>query len=65
MRTYKISEILYLVIAGISIFKTISLLQIDNTRAYYFFGFAILSVLMALFRRHYRKKFNRRDNTSK
>tara|TARA_B100001989_G_scaffold171514_1_gene123793 strand:+ start:191 stop:388 length:198 start_codon:yes stop_codon:yes gene_type:complete len=65
MKTYKISEILYLVIAGISIYKTISLWQIDNTRAYYFFGFAILSFLMALFRRHYRKKFNRRDNTSK
>ena len=43
MKTYKISEILYLVIAGISLFKTISLWQTDNTRAYYFFGFAIFA----------------------
>jgi len=64
MRTYKISEILYLVIAGISIFKTISLWNINNTRASYFLGFAILSILMALFRRHYRKKFKNRNNTS-
>ena len=45
MRTYKISEILYWVIAGISTFKTISLWNMNNTRAYYFLGFAILSIL--------------------
>ena len=36
----------------------------DQTRAYYFLGFAVLSIFMALFRRHYRKKFNQRDNSS-
>jgi len=64
MKTYKISEILYLVIAGISTYKTITLWGYDQTRAYYFLGFAVLSIFMALFRRHYRKKFNQRDNSS-
>jgi len=64
MKTYKISEVLYWVIAAISIFKLISLWEIDKVRAYYFMGFAILSIFMALFRRYYRKKFNQRDNSS-
>jgi len=64
MKSYKISEILYYVIAGISIYKMISLWGVEQTRAYYFLGFAVLSIFMALFRRHYRKKFNQRDNSS-
>ncbi|MDC1012134.1 hypothetical protein OAQ04_02720 [Flavobacteriaceae bacterium] len=64
MKTYKISEILYWVIAVISTYKTITLWGYDQTRAYYFLGFAVLSIFMALFRRHYRKKFNQRDNSS-
>ncbi|MBF10781.1 MAG: hypothetical protein CMC63_00920 [Flavobacteriaceae bacterium] len=64
MKTYKISEILYLVVALISIYKTITLWDINRTRAYYFILFAVLSILMAIFRRHYRKKFNQRDNPS-
>ncbi|MGA1775576.1 MAG: hypothetical protein ACO39G_00700 [Flavobacteriaceae bacterium] len=65
MKTYKISEVLYWVIAGISLYKTITLWEMEQTRAYYFLGFAVLSIFMALFRRHYRKKFNQRDNSSK
>jgi len=64
MKSYKISEILYYVIAGISSYKCISLWGYDQTRAYYFLGFAVLSIFMALFRRNYRKKFNQRDNSS-
>ena len=65
MKTYKISEVLYWTIAGISIYKVISLWGLDQTRVYYFIGFAVLSVFMALFRRHFRKKFNQRDQNSK
>ena len=45
MKTYKISEVLYWTIAGISIYKFISLWGYDQTRAYYFIGFAVLSIL--------------------
>ena len=64
MKSYKISEILYYVIAVISVYKLLELWVEDQKRALYFLGFAILSIFMALFRRHYRKKFNRRDNSS-
>ena len=64
MKSYKISEILYHVIAVISVYKLLELWAEDQKRALYFLGFAILSIFMALFRRHYRKKFNRRDNSS-
>ncbi|MFL2596364.1 MAG: hypothetical protein ACJ0PR_04715 [Flavobacteriaceae bacterium] len=64
MKSYKISEILYYVIAVISVYKLFDLWAQDYKRALYFLGFAILSIFMALFRRHYRRKFNRRDNSS-
>lgn len=64
MKSYKISEVLYYAIALISIYKMINLWGEEQTRAFYFLGFAVLSIFMALFRRHYRKKFNKRDNSS-
>ena len=63
MKNYRISEILYWVIAVISIYETIGLWEINPYRAYLFIGFSVISVFMALFRRHYRKKFNQRNNT--
>jgi|TARA_B110000240_G_scaffold196344_1_gene248291 hypothetical protein len=63
MKNYRISEILYWVIAVISIYETIGLWEINPSRAYLFIGFSLISVFMALFRRHYRKKFNQRNNT--
>ena len=64
MKSYKISETLYYVIAVISVYKLITLWGEQQTRAFYFLGFAVLSIFMALFRRHFRKKFNQRDNSS-
>ncbi|MDA0774380.1 MAG: hypothetical protein O2914_06500 [Bacteroidetes bacterium] len=61
MKTFIISEILYWVIALISLYKTITLWGNDSERAYLFLGFCALSIFMALFRRHYRKKFNQRS----
>ena len=63
MKNYRISEILYWVIAIISIYETIGLREINPSRAFLFIGFSLISVFMALFRRHYRKKFNQRNNT--
>ena len=33
----------------------------NNNRAYLFLGFSILSVFMALFRRHFRKKYSNKN----
>lgn len=60
MKAYRISEILYLVIAIISVKEAFSLWEIRPEKAYLFIGFAILAVFMFFFRSYYRKKFNRR-----
>lgn len=60
MKTYRISEILYLVIAIVSVKEAVQLWDIRPNKAYLFVGFAFLAVFMFFFRAHYRKKFNRR-----
>ena len=60
MKAYRISEILYIVIAVISVKEAITLWTIRPEKAYLFLGFAALAVFMYFFRSHYRKKFNRR-----
>ena len=64
MKTYRISEILYWIIAVIATYEAIQKWKLDPDRAYLFVGFAVLSVGMALFRRHYRKKFSKRSKSS-
>ncbi len=61
MKYYKVSEWIYLIITIISIVETISLWKIDREKSYFFIVFAILSFSMYLFRRFYRKKFNKRS----
>ena len=61
MKHYIISEIIYWVIAIISIFSFFENRVIDDNRAYIFLGFSILSVFMALFRRHFRKKYSKKN----
>ena len=58
MKNFLISEIIYWVIADISLFSVIENWSINKDRAYIFLGFCILSVFMALFRRHFRKKYS-------
>lgn len=60
MKNFLISEIIYWVIAIISIFSVIENWTINPDRAYIFLGFSILSIFMALFRRHFRKKYSNR-----
>ena len=60
MKNYRISEILYIVIALISIKEAYELWEIRPNKAYLFLGFAVLAIFMYFFRSYYRKKFNRR-----
>jgi len=60
MKHYLISEIIYWVIAIISIFSFFENLGSNDDRAYIFLGFSILSVFMALFRRYFRKKYSKK-----
>jgi uncharacterized membrane protein len=61
MKSYKISEILYWVVALIASYESFSQWDVNRHKAYIFIGFALLSIFMALFRRHFRKKFNNRQ----
>ncbi|MGB1019552.1 MAG: hypothetical protein ACPGVF_00455 [Flavobacteriaceae bacterium] len=65
MKSYRISEIIYWIIALIATYEAYNLWNINPTKAYLFLGFAALSIFMALFRRHFRKKFEQRDNSKK
>ena len=64
MKNYRISEILYGLIAVIATYESFNQWNDNRKKAYIFIGFALLSVFMGLFRRHYRKKFNNRGNSS-
>ncbi len=61
MKHYLISEIIYWVIAIISIFSFFENSGINDNRAYIFLGFSVLSVFMALFRRHFRRKYSKKN----
>lgn len=60
MKLYRISEVLYLVIAVISLFEAYKLWNIRPEKAYLFLGFTALAVFMYFFRKRYREKFNNR-----
>ncbi len=62
MRSFIISEIIYWVIAVISIISVFQYWSINRQKAYIFAFFGILSVFMAMFRRYFRKKYS---NTNK
>ena len=54
------TEYLYLVVAIISVYKTIELWNSDREGTYIFIFFAIVSIGMFIFRRNYRKRFEKR-----
>jgi hypothetical protein len=64
MKAYRISEIAYALIALIASDEAFSLWNINPSKAQMFVGFAVLSVFMFFFRRHYRKKFSNRSKDS-
>jgi len=61
MKHYLISEIIYWVIAIISLLSFFENWGNDQNRSYIFLGFCILSIFMALFRRHFRLKYSKKN----
>jgi len=65
MKRLIISEILYWIIAAISVFKVIQNWTFSRQKAYLFIVFGVVSVFMALFRRHFRNKhYNSKSGNS-
>ncbi|QHI37015.1 hypothetical protein IMCC3317_23860 [Kordia antarctica] len=59
MKILSYTQYVYLIIAALSIYKIIELWN-DGTESYIFIGFAVVSLFMFFFRRHYGKKFEER-----
>ena len=55
----------YLMIAFICLIETFVKWNIDRERAYFFLGFAIFITLVFFFKRHFRKKVEKRNNHNK
>ncbi len=60
IKVLKYTEYLYLIVAVVSIYKIISLWNIERQGTYIFMFFAAVSLGMFFFRRNYRKKFEKR-----
>ncbi len=60
IKILRYTEYLYLAVAIISIYKIAELWNVDRERTYIFIFFAVVSIAMFVFRRNYRKKFERR-----
>tara|TARA_B100000941_G_C28373568_1_gene483449 strand:- start:315 stop:512 length:198 start_codon:yes stop_codon:yes gene_type:complete len=65
MKSYRISEAIYGIIAIISCFEAYTLWNTNTSKSHLFLGFAIISIFMAIFRRHFRKKFDQRAKPKK
>ncbi|MEM6718563.1 MAG: hypothetical protein AAF611_04520 [Bacteroidota bacterium] len=57
MKVLSYTKYVYLLVAALSIFKIITVWQNDGTVDYLFVAFAVVSLLMFFFRRHYEQKF--------
>lgn len=57
MKVLSYTKYLYLLVAGFSIYKVITVWQTAETVDYLFVAFAVVSLFMFFFRRHYEKKF--------
>ncbi|NAS31411.1 hypothetical protein GTQ40_10545 [Flavobacteriaceae bacterium R38] len=60
MKLFKFFEILYLVVAVLSVIEVVTEWGANRNRAYMFLIFAVGAIIMFFFRRHYRKKFEAR-----
>ncbi|MGB5387118.1 MAG: hypothetical protein WBN20_10080 [Eudoraea sp.] len=60
IKILKYTEYLYLLVAIISVYKIIELWNIDREGTYIFIFFALVSIGMFIFRRNYRKRFEKR-----
>lgn len=60
IKILKYTEYLYLIVAIIASYRAISDWNIERNHAYLFVFFAVVSMGMFLFRRKYRRKFEKR-----
>lgn len=63
MRYAKYTEWLYAVVAVLAGIETYAKWGEDRNKAYLFLFFTIISIGMFFFRRHFRKKFEKRNNS--
>lgn len=66
IKILRFTEYLYLIVALISIYKIWELWETDRQGTYIFIFFAVVSMGMFIFRRNYRRRFEKRkrDNNS-
>jgi hypothetical protein len=57
VKALSFTKYIYLIVAALSIFKITELWNIGGTELYLYIGFAVASLFMFFFRRHYEKKF--------
>ncbi|MBT8264654.1 MAG: hypothetical protein KJN75_04905 [Muriicola sp.] len=60
IKILRYTEYLYLAVALVSLYKIAELWEADREGTYIFIFFAIVSIGMFLFRRNYRKRFEKR-----
>ncbi|AKA34636.1 MAG: hypothetical protein CMH48_07390 [Muricauda sp.] len=65
IKILRYTEYLYLAVAIISIYKIVTLWSINPKDTYIFIFFAVVSIAMFLFRRNYRKRFEKRKRENK
>jgi hypothetical protein len=65
IKILKYTEYLYLAVALVSIYKIITLWEVDPSETYLFIFFALVSIGMFIFRRNYRKRFEKRKEQNK
>lgn len=61
----RFTEYLYLIVAVVSIYKIGDLWETDQEGTYIFIFFAIVSIGMFIFRRTYRRRFEKRQRENK
>ncbi len=61
----KYTEYLYLIVAIIAIYRVIVDWNINRQMAYLFLFFTVMSIAMYVFRRTYRRKFEKRNKNNK
>ncbi len=65
IKILRYTEYLYLAVAIISIYKIVELWNIERERTYLFIFFAVVSIGMFIFRRSYRKRFEKRQRDNR
>jgi positive regulator of sigma E activity len=65
IKLLRFTEYLYLIVAIVSIYKIGDLWETDREGTYIFIFFAIVSIGMFIFRRTYRRRFEKRKKENK